>query len=118
MGETVPSNWSNLILHSSEVATDEDYELAQIWSSDLLPMVPESDHFPNPELEYITNPCAVVPDSTIGESKGTPFNSPQFPADIASGMACMFPANSAGRLTQSPTFSADMAADMACGELV
>ena len=79
-------------------------------------MVPKSDHVPNPELDHITNPYAVVPDSTIGKNKGALFNSPQFPADMASEMACVVPANSAGRLTQSPTFSADMAADMACGE--
>ena len=59
---TVPPNWSDLILHSSKVATDEDYELAQILSSDLPPMVPESGRAPNPELEYITNPYAVIPD--------------------------------------------------------
>ena len=62
-------------------------------------MVPESGRALNPELEYITNPYAVIPDSTIGESKGTLFNSPQFPADMASEMACVVPVNSTGRLT-------------------
>ena len=79
-------------------------------------MMPESGGAPNPELKYITNPYAVVPDSTIGKNKGTLFNSSQFPADMASEMACVVPVNSAGRLTQLPTFSADMTADMACGE--
>ena len=111
----IPPNWSDLILHSSEIATDEDYESAQIWSLDLPPIVPESGRAPNPDHELITNPYAVVRDSTIGKNKGTLFNSPQFPADMASEMACVVPVNSAGRLTQSPTFSANMAADMACG---
>ena len=56
-------------------------------------MVPESGRAPNPELEYITNPYAVVPDPTIGKRQGTLFNSPQFPADMASEMACVVSAN-------------------------
>ena len=58
----IPPNWHDLVIHSSEVATDEDFELAKNWSSNLPPMVPECGYPPNSGLNRITNPFVVVPD--------------------------------------------------------
>ena len=41
-GTTTP-NWADLVFHLSELSTYEYFELAQNWSSDLPPMVPESN---------------------------------------------------------------------------
>ena len=36
---TTPPNWADLVLHSYELSTYDDFWLAQTWSSDLPPMV-------------------------------------------------------------------------------
>ena len=61
---TTPPNWADLVVHYSELSTDEAFELAENWSSNLPPLVPESDRVPDPALDRITNPFAVVPDPT------------------------------------------------------
>ena len=55
-----PPNLDDLVMHSSELSKNEYFELAQNWSLDLPPMVPESDRKPNPVLDHITDPYAVV----------------------------------------------------------
>ena len=58
-GTTTP-NWADLVFHLSELSTYEYFELAQNWSSDIPPMVPESNWNNNPYLDRITNPDAGV----------------------------------------------------------
>ena len=53
-----------MVLRYSEVATDKDYELAQNWNSDELPMVPEYGRDPDSGLDRVTNPYAVIPDQS------------------------------------------------------
>ena len=64
-------NWADLVMHSSELSSDEDFELNQNWSSDLPPMVPESKRAPNPELDCITDPFTFVPDQKSDMEKQT-----------------------------------------------
>ena len=52
---TTPPNWDDLVLYSYEMSTYDYFELAQNWSSDIPPMVPESDRKPNPGLNQITD---------------------------------------------------------------
>ena len=59
---TIPPNCHDLVIHSSEVSTDKYFELAQNWSSNLPPMVPECGYPPNSGLNRITDLFLVVPD--------------------------------------------------------
>ena len=71
---TTPPNWADLVMHSSEISTDEAFELAENCSSNLPPLVTESDRVPDPVLNRITNPFAAVPDPT--SASGTETNAP------------------------------------------
>ena len=68
---TNPPNWADLVMHSSELSSDEYFELNQNLSSDLPPMVPESKRAPNPELDCITDPFTFVPDQKSAMEKQT-----------------------------------------------
>ena len=70
-------------MHSSEISTDEAFELAENWSSNLPPLVPESDRVPNPALDRITDPFSVVPDPT--SASGTETNAPLTQAPVLTG---------------------------------
>ena len=61
---TISPNWHDLVIHSSELATDEDFELAQNWSSNLPPMVLECGYLHNSGLNCITDPFVFVPDQS------------------------------------------------------
>ena len=80
---TTPPNRSDLVMHSSELSTDEAFEFAENWISDLPPLVPESNCVPDPELDRITDPFAVVPDPT--SASGTETNSPLTQAPVLTG---------------------------------
>ena len=53
------------------------------WSSNLPPLVPESDRVPDPALDRITDPFAVVPDPT--SASGTKTNAPLTQAPVLTG---------------------------------
>ena len=74
---TIPPNLNDLVIHSSEIATDEDFELAQTWSSNLPPMVPECGYPPSSGLNCITNPFVVVPDQHTATDNN---NAPSHPS--------------------------------------
>ena len=78
-GTTTPK-WADLVMHYSELSTDEAFELAENWSSNLPPLVPESDRVPDPALDCITNHFAVVPDPT--SASGNETNAPLTQAKI------------------------------------
>ena len=59
------------------------FELAENWSSNLPPLVPESDRVPDQALDRITNPFAVVPDPT--SASGTKTNAPLNQAPVLTG---------------------------------
>ena len=80
---TTPPNWADLVMHSSELSTDEAFELAGNWSSNLPSLVPESDCVPDPALDRITDPFAVVPDPT--SASGTKTNAPLTQAPVLTG---------------------------------
>ena len=80
---TTPPNWADLVMHSSELSTDKAFELAENWSSNLPPLVPESDRVPDPALYRITDPFAVVPDPT--SASGTETNAPMTQASVLTG---------------------------------
>ena len=61
---TTPPNRADLVMHSSELSTDEAFEFAENCISNLPPLVPESDRVPDPALDRITDPFAVVPGPT------------------------------------------------------
>ena len=89
---TIPPNWYDLVIHSSEVATDEDFELAQNWSSNLPPMVPEYGNPPNSGLNCITDMFVVVPDQpTATYNNNAPSHS-----SIPINTECEVPAELAG----------------------
>ena len=88
----IPPNWSNLVIHSSEMSTNQDFQLTQNWSSDLPPMVPEYDRKPNPGLNWITNPYAIVLDHTTATDTVDASYLPLFPT----GMECEVPSDTAG----------------------
>ena len=81
--ETTPPNRYDLVMHSSELSTDKAFELAENWSSNLPPLVPESDRVPDPALDRITNPFAAVPDPT--SASGTETNAPLTQAPVLTG---------------------------------
>ena len=70
-------------MHSSELSTDESFELAEKWISNLPPLVPESSRVPDPALDHITDPLAVVPDPTY--PSGTETNAPLTQAPVLTG---------------------------------
>ena len=73
---TNPPNWADLVMYYSELSTDKDFELSQNWISDLPSMVPESERAPNPNIDRIIDPFAVVPDKPHATKKtNTPFTS-------------------------------------------
>ena len=80
---TTSTNWADLVMHSSEISTDEAFELAENWSSNIPPLVPESDCVPDPALNCITDPFAVVPDTT--STSGTETNAPLNQAPVLTG---------------------------------
>ena len=67
-GTNLP-NWADLVMHYSDLSTDKDFELAQNWSSDIPSMVPQSERAPNPDIDRIIDPFAVVPDKTYATKK-------------------------------------------------
>ena len=71
---TTHLNRADLVMHSSELSTDEAFGLAENWSSNLPPLVPESDRVPVPALDRITDPFEVVPDpaSVSGNKTNAP----------------------------------------------
>ena len=70
---TISPNWHDLVIRSCKVATDEDFELAQNWSSNLPPMLPEFSYPHNSGLNHITEPFVVVPDqSTATDNNNAP----------------------------------------------
>ena len=76
-------NWAGLVMHSSELFTDEAFELSQNWNSNLPPLVPESDRVSNPVLDRITDTFAVVPDTKY--ASGTETNSPLTQSPVLTG---------------------------------
>ena len=80
---TTPPNRVDLVMHSSEISTDKAFELAENWSSNIPPLVPESDCVPDPALNRITNPFGVVPDLT--SASGTKTNAPPTQAPVLTG---------------------------------
>ena len=89
---TIPPNWHDLVIHSSEVATDEDFELAQNLSSNLPPMVPECSYPSNSVLNRITDPFLVVPDRPTSIDNN---NAPPHPS-ISIYTECEIPAKLEG----------------------
>ena len=81
---TTPPNWADLVMHSLELSTDKAFELAKNWSSNLPPLVPESDHVPDPAIDRITDPYAVVPNPT--SASGTKTNAPLTQAPVLTGI--------------------------------
>ena len=53
--------WAQLVAHSTELATKEDFDLAEEWSTAQPEEVPRSVQMPSPGGR-ITDPFAVVPD--------------------------------------------------------
>ena len=80
---TTPPNWAYLVMHSSELYTDEAFEPAENGSSNLPPLVPESDRVPDPALDRITDPFAVVPNMT--SASGTENNAPLNQSPVQTG---------------------------------
>ena len=80
---TTPPNWADLVMHSSELSTDKEFELAENWSSNLPPLVPESDRVPDPAIDRITDPFSVVPDPT--SASGTETIAPLTQAPVITG---------------------------------
>ena len=70
-------------MHSSELSTDEAFELAENWISNLPPLVLESDRVPDPALDCITDTFRVVPDPT--SASGTETNVPLIQAPFLTG---------------------------------
>ena len=70
-------------MHSSELSTIRTFELAENWSSNLPPLVPESSCVPGPALYRITDPFAVVPDTTSASVTET--NAPLTQAPVLTG---------------------------------
>ena len=68
---TTPPNWADLVIYSSDLSADNEFELAENWTSNLPQVVPESDRVPDPALDRITNPFAVVPDPTSASGNET-----------------------------------------------
>ena len=88
----MPPNWHDLVINSSESATDKDFELAQNWSSNLPPMAPEWGYPPNSGLNRITDPFLVVPDQPTATDNN---NAPSHPL-ISINTECEVPAKLAG----------------------
>ncbi len=63
---SLPLNWEELVKNSSEIATNEEFDLAESWSKDIedgkckLP-VPKA----GPSSSKITDPFAIVPDQNL-----------------------------------------------------
>ena len=70
-------------MHYSELSTDKSFELSENWSSNLPPLVPESNRVPDPALDRITDPFAVVPYPT--SDSGTKTNAPLTQAPVLNG---------------------------------
>ena len=81
-GTTLP-NWADFVITSSELSTDEAFEPAENWSSNLPPLVPESDRVPDPALDRITDPFAIVRDPTSASRTKT--NAPMIQAPVMTG---------------------------------
>ena len=61
--ETVPPNWSDLVTHSSELATNHDYNMAEVW-------LVESTNSPTgvPTDHPVVDPFAIVPGQHVSNS--------------------------------------------------
>ena len=61
--ETVPPNWSDLMMHSSELATNHDHILAEVWLAETTnsPTGVPTDH-------PVVDPFAIVPGQHVKNS--------------------------------------------------
>ena len=62
---TMPPNWADLVKHSSELATNQDYNLEESWLVDS-----NSPSDLPPAENPVSNPYWIVPDHYIDISKG------------------------------------------------
>ena len=89
---TILPNWHELVIHYSEVSTDEDFELTKNWSSNLPPMVLECSYPPNSGLNRINNPFLIVPDHPTATDNNNALSHPS----ISINTECEVPAKLAG----------------------
>ena len=70
---SLPPNWEDLVKNSSEIATTEEFDLAENWTNEL-----DSDNLNSPvqtagpSLTKITDPFAIVPDQNNHDSELSP----------------------------------------------
>lgn len=74
---SLPPNWEELVKNSSEIATTEDFELADTWTKGLETGNSTSPmHKAGPQIRgspsRITDPFAIVPDQSLQDSELSP----------------------------------------------
>ena len=60
--DTMPPNWPDLVEHSSELATKNDFDLAEEWSSVQPNSMPDHEIFQTSGADRISDPFAIVTD--------------------------------------------------------
>ena len=78
---SLPPNWEELVKNSTEIATTEDFELADVWTKEL-DIGTSKSHMPTagPQIQNsssrVTDPFAIVPDQSAQDSEFSPVHAP------------------------------------------
>ena len=62
--DTMPPNWPDLVEHSSELATKNDFDLAEEWFSVQPNLMPDHERFQTSGADRISDLFAIMTDST------------------------------------------------------